>query len=68
MDAGESRLIDLMTHIVEKYAEINLFSLPKLDERRTTELGVKGVSAQVQTALAEIKQAVTALGFPWSDV
>lgn len=68
MDAGESRLIDLMAHIVEKYAEINLFSLPKLDERRTTELGVKGTSAQVQTALAEIKQTITALGFPWSDV
>ncbi|OIQ91932.1 NMN amidohydrolase-like protein YfaY [mine drainage metagenome] len=67
MDAGESRLIDLMAHIVAKYAELNLFSLPKLDARRTTELGIKGASAQVQTALAEIKQAVTALGFPWSD-
>lgn len=67
MDAGESQLIDLMTHIVAKYAELKLFSLPKLDTRRTIELGVKGADAQVQTALAEIKLAITTLGFPWCD-
>lgn len=65
MDAGESQLIDLMNQIVNKYSELKLFSLPKLDQRRTTELGVKGPSVQVATAMDEITQAVSQLGFPW---
>lgn len=68
MDAGESQLIDLMNHIVEKFPELKLFSLPKLDNRRTTELGVKGPVAQVITAMDEIKQAVSKLEFPWEDI
>lgn len=66
MDAGESKLIDLMNHMVMKYPDLKLFSLPKLDQRRTTELGVKGETAQVNLAMDEIKQNITALGFPWS--
>lgn len=68
MDAGESRLIDLMNQMVKKYPELKLFSLPKLDNRRTTELGVKGNQAQVELAMQEIKQAVTALDFPWTEL
>ncbi len=68
MDAGESQLIDMMRHIVAKYPELKLFSLPKLDNRRTTEVGVKGPSQSATTAIAEIGQTVTALGFPWSDL
>ena len=68
MDAGESQLIDLMNHILAKYPALKLFSLPKLDHRRTTELGVKGASSVVNTALDEIKTSVTALGFPWSEL
>jgi molybdopterin-biosynthesis enzyme MoeA-like protein len=68
MDAGESQLIDLMNHILAKYPALKLFSLPKLDHRRTTELGVKGASGVVNTALDEIKTSVTALGFPWSEL
>ena len=68
MDAGESQLIDLMNHILAKYPALKLFSLPKLDHRRTTELGVKGASGVVNTALDEIKSSVTALGFPWSEL
>jgi len=67
MDAGESQLIDLMNHIVQKYPEIKLFSLPKLDNRRTTEVGVKGPTAAASAALEEIKLAVTALRFPWAE-
>lgn len=67
MEAGESQLIDLMLEIVKKYPELKLFSLPKLDDRRTTELGVKGPAIQAKTAIAEIKQAVSNLGFPWSE-
>lgn len=65
MDAGESQLIDLMNHIVQKYPELKLFSLPKLDNRRTTEVGVKGAAAMANVALDEIKLAVSALNFPW---
>lgn len=68
MDAGESQLIDMMNGIVKKYPELKLFSLPKLDNRRTTEVGVKGPSALAETALAEIKQSVSALNFPWAEL
>lgn len=68
MDAGESQLIDMMRGIVAKYPELKLFSLPKLDNRRTTEVGVKGPGALANVAIAEIKQSVTALGFPWSEL
>lgn len=68
LDAGESQLIDLMNHIVSKHPHTRLFSLPKLDTRRTIELGVKGPAHEVTLALDEIKQGVTALGFPWSPL
>ncbi len=67
MEAGESRLIDLMNEMLHKYPELKLFSLPKLDERGTTEVGMKGLSVQVYAAMEDIKQAVTALGYPWKE-
>jgi len=67
MDAGESQLIDMMRGIVAKYPDLKLFSLPKLDNRRTTEVGVKGPNQLANQATAEIKQAVSALNFPWSE-
>ncbi|NOU40695.1 MAG: competence/damage-inducible protein A [Methylotenera sp.] len=68
MDAGESKLIDLMNAILAKYPSLKLFSLPKLDKNRTIELGVKGATSHVEAAMNDIKQAITALGFPWSGV
>lgn len=68
MDAGESQLIDMMNTIVNKYPELKLFSLPKLDNRRTTEVGVKGPAELAKTAIAEIKVAVSALSFPWTEL
>jgi molybdopterin-biosynthesis enzyme MoeA-like protein len=67
MDAGESQLIDMMRGIVAKYPDLKLFSLPKLDNRRTTEVGVKGPGLLANQAITEIKQAVTALNFPWAE-
>mgnify|MGYP000205657394 CR=1 FL=1 len=64
-DAGESQLIDLMNHIVAGHPEVKLFSLPKLDTRRTIELGVKGQADKVAAAMAEITHGVTQAGFPW---
>ncbi len=68
MEAGESRLIDLMQAIVAQYPDLKLFSLPKLDKQRSTELGVKGLANRVAAALADIKQGVSALNFPWTDL
>lgn len=68
MDAGESQLIDFMQYILARYAELKLFSLPKLDQRRTIELGVKGAAALANTAMDEIKQGITTLGFPWQEI
>jgi len=68
MDAGESKLIDMMNTIVKKYPELKLFSLPKLDNRRTTEVGVKGPTELAKTAIDEIKVAVSALNFPWTEL
>ena len=68
MDAGESQLLDLMNQVVSLHPSAKLFSLPKLDTRRTIELGVKGPADDVETAMAAIKLGVSALGFPWSDI
>jgi molybdopterin-biosynthesis enzyme MoeA-like protein len=68
MDAGESKLVDLMNRIVAKYPALKLFSLPKLDTRRTTEVGVKGPAELAKTAIDEIKVAVSALNFPWAEL
>lgn len=68
MEAGESKLIDLMNHILAKYPDLKIFSLPKLDKQRTTELGVKGVANLIEVAMNDIKQAVTALNFPWTEL
>jgi len=68
MDAGESQLLDLMNQIVSNHPETKLFSLPKLDTRRTIELGVKGSANEVELAINEIKQGLAILGFPWSAI
>lgn len=64
-DAGESQLIDMMQEILTVYPDIKLFSLPKLDARRTIELGVKGPSNAVQTAMLDLQQRLTVMGYPW---
>jgi molybdopterin-biosynthesis enzyme MoeA-like protein len=68
MDAGESQLIDLMNRIVAAYPDCKLFSLPKLDTRRTIELGLKGPVAAVEAGMCEICQAVTTAGFAWCEL
>jgi molybdopterin-biosynthesis enzyme MoeA-like protein len=67
-EAGESDLIDLMNAMLAKYPMLKLFSLPRTNQRRTTELGMKGESAQVTLAMQDLKAGVSALGYPWVDV
>lgn len=64
-EAGESDLIDFMNAMLAKYPSLKLFSLPKSGQRRTTELGMKGESAQVKLAMQDLKNGITALGYPW---
>lgn len=68
LDAGESQLLDMMHQILAQYPDIKLFSLPKLDTRRTIELGVKGANQSVTRAMHDIQQHISALGFPWSPL
>lgn len=64
-EAGESDLIDLMNHMLAHYPMLKLFSLPRTNQRRTTEVGMKGASAQVKLAMEDLKAGVSALGYPW---
>lgn len=66
-EVGESDLIDLMNAMLAKHPEIQLFSLPRSNQRRTTELGLKGPKAAVANAMAEMKTEMNNLGFPWVD-
>ena len=67
-EAGESDLIDLMNYMLAQYPMLKLFSLPKSNQRRTTELGMKGESEQVKLAMDALKSGVTALGYPWANI
>ena len=67
MDAGESNLLDLMNAITTKYPTLKLFSLPRLDERRTIELGMKGDKSLVDEAMTAIKASISDLGFDWQE-
>lgn len=67
-EAGESDLIDLMQSLLAAYPTLKLFSLPRTNQRRTTEVGLKGPSAAVREGMQALKQGVSALGYPWVDV
>jgi molybdopterin-biosynthesis enzyme MoeA-like protein len=67
MDAGESNLLDLMNVMTAKYPTLKLFSLPRLDERRTIELGMKGDKSLVDEAMTAIKATIIELGFEWQE-
>ncbi len=66
-EAGESLLIDLMKAVQGKYAALKIFSLPRVQPERFIELGARGDPALVAAAIAELKQGVTAMRFPWTD-
>jgi molybdopterin-biosynthesis enzyme MoeA-like protein len=66
-EAGESDLIDLMNQMLAQYPMLKLFSLPRTNQRRTTEVGMKGESLLVRQAMLDLKAGVSALGYPWVD-
>lgn len=67
-EVGESDLIDLMNAMLTEYPSLKLFSLPKSNQRRVTELGMKGENDLVEIAMIKLKQAVTSLGYPWQEI
>lgn len=67
-EVGESDLIDLMNQMLLRYPALKVFSLPRSNQHRTTELGLKGESEQVSVAIKVLKTEVSALGFPWIDI
>jgi molybdopterin-biosynthesis enzyme MoeA-like protein len=67
-EAGESDLIDLMNMMLTEYPALKLFSLPRSNQHRSTELGMKGENAQVHLAMIRLKQAISSLGYPWQEI
>ncbi len=70
LDVPESELIPVMDQCLSKYPMCKVFSLPTItsDRRRKVELGVKGPKEQVSLAFSQIQQAITDLGFEWSEL
>ena len=68
LDAGESQLLDMMEAVTRQFPNLKLFSLPRLDSRRTIELGVKGKAVDVQAAMQYIQAALDAAGHPWQTL
>jgi len=66
-EAGESQLIELMKECQSRYPLIKVFSLPKVQPERYIELGVRGDPGEVPPAIDQLKQGVSALGFPWNE-
>jgi molybdopterin-biosynthesis enzyme MoeA-like protein len=70
LEAGESQLIGVMEQVGADFPGVKVFSLPSMGaggERRHVELGVRGVPAQVPAALAKLRSAVRAAGFPFRE-
>ena len=66
-EAGESLLIDLMRVVQDKFPALKIFSLPRVQPERFIELGARGDPSQVAAAMADLKDGVTAMKFPWTD-
>lgn len=70
-DASENQLLYTMRDFTARYPELKLFSLPVLPSveqpRRRIELGLKGASLAVESAMRELRAAVASLGFEWGE-
>ena len=68
--AGESQLLPLMNDCVARFPRVKLFSLPSFqtDGRRRLELGVRGEAVWADTALAFLRDGVTAGGFRYESL
>jgi molybdopterin-biosynthesis enzyme MoeA-like protein len=69
-EAGESQLLPLMEQVTAAHPQVKLFSLPTLlpDGARRLELGVRGLSRDVEPAFAALSAGVVASGFAWEPL
>jgi molybdopterin-biosynthesis enzyme MoeA-like protein len=67
-EAGESQLIPAMKDVEAVFKGIKVFSLPSIGvdgSRIHVEVGVRGEPAQVEPAMAKLRELVRAAGFPY---
>lgn len=68
-DAKEGDLIPLMEDYVSRYPELRLSCLPSAEGwRYQLELGLRGDSRQVATAMAALQTEIAAQGYVWETV
>ena len=67
---GEIKII-LFNHGSKEFIvnnkDIKLYSLPKMDPKKTLELGIKGATKNVDKAIIEIKSNLSKLNIDWRD-
>jgi molybdopterin-biosynthesis enzyme MoeA-like protein len=61
-DVAESDIMPLLQELDRAHPEAQLFSLPRIDQRRSIELGFKGPEAPVAAAFADLLARVEARG------
>jgi len=59
---AESQLLPLMEQLSARHGKVKLFSLPRLGEVISIEMGFRGESESVETAFAELLDALRTLG------
>ena len=67
LDTPESRLIPLMEAVLERFADVKVFSLPTLGEQRLVELGVTGPESEAQDAMRLIRQELQRIDVKWRE-
>lgn len=63
----ESMLIDLMNDVAKNNPNTKIYSLPKLEPKIKVELGVNGNILDVEKAMKEIKNGLSALNHKWYE-
>jgi hypothetical protein len=56
-----------MHQINNEYKNIKAYSLPRLNPKKTIELGVKGDNSEVEKGMRTLKKYLKALGLKWRD-
>ena len=58
LDVRESDLLELMRRLSQQHAEAELFSLPRMGERNSVEIGFRGAPAVTDAALSDLLSAL----------
>lgn len=66
-DRSESTLIDLMYQIEKKFKLIKIYSLPKINPKKTIEFGIKGEKNEVCEAMKFLKKILDEKEIKWEN-